>query len=366
MNTAYGNHGDLLINKSLLDLLSERGNICLNTNNIPMAFLNGLQLNESKVSKTTSLFRDLPKEWMQNLFRSKADKINLSIVTIPGHFFGSELDKALKVFISGLVLHLFKLLGIKILKFGGCVGPFSKSVAMAEKFRAKAFDYYSVRDTISIKYFEKYGFTPEYFPDLAFLTSFQNLNSIPQPTKYFVLSFRHSTNAMMHNANYLDKLYQKLDSIVHDTAKLTDATVVISYQVLNDRATCIKLKDRYESKGLEVTFIDKLLELQEAYDLYASAEIVLSNRLHVLLLALQGDTLPAAIINKSEHHKITGIYSDENLQDLILDIHNSERVEEFTKNLFENKQTHLNNIQTIKNSTYNTGREKINDILPGN
>jgi polysaccharide pyruvyl transferase WcaK-like protein len=79
------------------------------------------------------------------------------------------------------------------------------------------------------------------------------------------------------------------------------------------------LFERYQ-KNYDVLLIEKYIDSCSMYDLYSSASMVCSNRLHVLMFAMFCGSLPIAIVNRDKEKKINGIFSDAGLEEIILDI----------------------------------------------
>lgn len=363
MKTAYGNLGDLLINRNLLRQLSDWGQVHLNVAGIPDDFLEGLELDSKKVVQTDCFYRDLIRSLVQNRFQPKNKRRNIAVVTIPGHFFGGGYTKCLSVTASGCVLHILRLLGAKILKFGGCVGPLSRAAAVCERFRAKAFSFYSVRDSISQGYCARQGFRPELFPDLAFVADYQIPESTNDLQNYLVLSFRAQTHALEIGNSYVSDLVRRLDELLNQLATSINPTIVICHQVVNDQRFCSDVCSKIESEGYRVRCFEKQLTLDEALQLYNGAAFVLSNRLHVLLLALVAGSIPIAVIDKEKHHKITGIFSDENIGELVCDIKSSVDSRKFIKNRLLNIEEDKKKLKAVREKTYETAKRTIEKVV---
>jgi hypothetical protein len=90
--------------------------------------------------------------------------------------------------------------------------------------------------------------------------------------------------------------------------------------VESDRAASRDVADGLRRAGMGVQLRGEVLTLDEAVRLYAGAWCVVSNRLHVLLLALQSGSLPLALADANDNVKITSILDDNDLGDLVVSL----------------------------------------------
>src|SRR5690606_7270723 len=93
---------------------------------------------------------------------------------------------------------------------------------------------------------------------------------------------------------------------------------VLSYRVDFDRDINKDLRERIKGHA-SVEFRDGTLTLDEALKLYASAGVVISNRLHVLLVAILAGSIPVALTDLETHAKITDLFRDNGLDEYLVD-----------------------------------------------
>ncbi|MFC4700664.1 polysaccharide pyruvyl transferase family protein [Glaciecola siphonariae] len=309
--TSFNNEGDLLINRALLQFVSSYGKVIIDRRSSPDEFLEELTKDIENCELSDTFYKTLIKN---TLSRHKT-----FLLTIPGHFFGEGIKKAFSIFVSACFFYLLKIGGVKILKFGGCLGPFDWPVKVAERFRASAFTFYGIRDSISIANLNKSS-KVERFPDLAFVSDdIKKISENKQSERNgnLVISFREQTNAMFNAQGYTEKITDKLAKLIEQKQA---NKLVFCYQVPSDRDFNHRLFCEFKERGYNCEFINKKLRLNEALKLYANSSFVLSNRLHILVPSLCFGTAHLGIIDKKQHHKILGIYRDLNIDSLLVDI----------------------------------------------
>lgn len=74
----------------------------------------------------------------------------------------------------------------------------------------------------------------------------------------------------------------------------------------------------FKMHGLQAECQAMTSSIQENREAYGEARMVISNRLHVLLLTMSSGGLPIALLEHEEHSKIAGLYEDIGLKDLVM------------------------------------------------
>lgn len=355
LNVQYENAGDLLINKCLITELRKYGQPIINISGMPKDFLDSLELEKKEGVKKIRFLFFILAGLFQSLFRTH----NIYIFSGPGHAYGTSLSYALRLLRFGLYWRIFRLFGVKTIKAACSAGPFSQIVKNAERFCATAFQWFLVRDSISLSYCKKLGIKCEYFPDLSYLTNIKFEKKKLYSEEYVVLSFRESSHGLDSTVDYAEKLFQKMDRLLENLHQSSISKIVISYQVSRDRDFCLKFKERYSRMDYEVIFHNEKLNVEKALSLYSQAKFIFSNRLHVLLLGLISGSLPLAIIDKERHHKITGIYIDEQLEDCIADIYKTGDEMGFLEDKYKNHTRYIEKMALIKNKRHREIQDKF-------
>jgi|GEM_PF-4047451 len=322
--TQYENMGDLLINKSLLNLLRRYGTIIIDDRNKPVWFVNELK-KESDLIVSEIFPKNLGNYLEDVLLENKEEDDICYQVFVPG-------DKSRKGFKKAIwsLKHFYKLVkqkqkGCRSIRLGFSIGDFDTANLITESLYSLAFHTYGIRDSISMHYARKFRFSNTvFFPDLAW--AYEDYEDVPNPvnesSRYIVLSFRANKVGTVYQSSYLSTAIDRLKKLF-DVDWFNGVKIVISYQVAFDREACIQLRDALQNSG-DICFVDKLLTINEAIALYKGAEMTLSNRLHVLLLASISGCFAVPFINSAHNKKIVGIYQDNDLSDLIVDYNSSE------------------------------------------
>jgi polysaccharide pyruvyl transferase WcaK-like protein len=341
--TQYENLGDLIIIKVLLDNLRRYGNLVINEKDLPEWFCQELEIKQDeRASKYKSKFSLLVLKFaLKNLFSSKN---RIYYILTPGHRFsvntdnynfGDYLNYLIKKIQSLATFAVFKILGVRICRFGVSIGPFSTIDEIAEKIQSNLMYFYSVRDTKSETYAKKIGINKvKIFPDLAWLLKVPtaNNNLVHFNNEYVILSFRESTHSFDESDTYRKNLFPILDEIVKTVCHKWNKKLLVSYQVDMDYEFNREIYYRYKG-DYDVTFIEQKIDSQKMYDLYSRAYMIFSNRLHVLMFATVCGSIPVAVVDKARHDKIIGIFSDAELMQQVIDISSSEHILDLLNNI---------------------------------
>lgn len=331
--TQYENTGDLLICKTLLKLISFNNQVILDDSNAPSWFIKELS------NQSTSLLSDRSKHTLiktilfQLLKRKKGQSVYL--IFPPGHIFRSRAVNWYIIFRAFAVYNLLKLLGCKIIRMGFSIGPFDPQNAKVERLLSHVYHTYGLRDQASLQLAKQLKIAnTKYFPDFAWAYQSQIVPASVDEN-VIVLSFRSNNRGRVFQEDYLDLTIKSLIKLLKSIPGSFNK-IIISYQVLYDREGSVKLYDEIKNQ-FNVEFIDKKLSLEEAEKLYSSAFAVISNRLHVLLLASQSHTLAIPLINFDDNGKIVSIYKDNDLDDLLISNQNPDIVQ--FNEIMDNKKT---------------------------
>lgn len=318
ITTSFENEGDVLINRSLIENLCKYGEVHINVRKKPLNFIEKITVNIDGVI--------LEENFYFKLFRYIITK-KVYIITTPGHSFGTGFKKCFSNIFSFCFLFLLKIFGAKICKFGASAGPYDLSVNLTERLRSKLFNFYGLRDKKSIKLL-KLNPDKSFFPDLSFISedisklkNRKSKNSIQN----IVISFRPETNVLEKRDDYIDSLNLKLQKILENTSK--KIVIIFCYQVPSDKEINFQLYKSALSLGLNVIWMQDKLTLQQALEIYNNSYIVISNRLHILLPSLILNVRHIPMIDTKSHAKITAIYEDLGLKEMLCDIYSDEKVD---------------------------------------
>ncbi len=331
----YMNTGDQLIIRNLLNQTRPYGEIIVNDLTTPAWFIDVIcdpvDIRFSNISSNrfySGIFKRLLKQ------KISGEHIRSFILLSPGHFSRRGLKLATSIFKLYLRLIVLRCLGCKVIRVGFSIGPFDALNGWMESITTWVYAFYGVRDFTSATLAKRYHFSHlNYIPDMAWsFVPAKNLTPCKY-NNYVVISFRSNAYGAEHSSDYLQTIAEKLHHLI-SSCKLANCKLIISYQVESDRLASLYLFNHLKA-DFDTELLDKLLTIEDASSLYASSYCVISNRLHVLLLASQNKTLAIPYVNSEDNIKITSIFNDNQLgQFLIYSDHSSEeRLHKLNKQL---------------------------------
>lgn len=308
-NTQHENLGDRGIAISLLTEVRQFAETIVNVKGCPPDYADELAnyadsvVSESKLSSVFSII----------LERLKGNKVFLLMK--PGHFFGNDggsLNKSLQFFVFFL-LYVF---GVRMVRFGCSLGPFSSAALLIEKISSYFFCKYTAREDYSISYMKLSGaHKTTYFPDLAFAlpaTFIPSLSVGFEKRDTISLSFRYEDNL-------IDTVWRVIECLHRVSYGGEKVKFVPVAQVTRDFSFLSEI-----ASGA-VGDIDKVMvypqsSKEQIFDIYRKSKYIISNRLHALLFAAKLGCLPIALIKKERNVKIVGVLEKVGLGELIVDI----------------------------------------------
>jgi polysaccharide pyruvyl transferase WcaK-like protein len=355
VHTQYENLGDMVINRNLLFLLRKHGEVIVNDNDTPQDFLDNLGVvSEERFTNKYSGRFFLKVLTVALKLRGKKD---IYLFIPPGH---RVSDLKVKQLILSLILIIFSILGIKVCEVGVSIGSFNWMKQLAEKLKSGFIHFYGVRDKLSRDIGNQYGIKNlSLVADLSLAyplmlehnKKYANqehgdylIKELEGLSNFSVLSFRIDTTDPK-TKNYSESV----TSYILETVAKLNQPLVLAYQVTQDKVYMAELYEKLKSKGHAVRFIDIQLDLAGAELLYSRAQYVLSNRLHVLLFAALVNSLPIAIINPADNRKISALFADAHLNELILDVEDKDfvKLEKSLANIADNKEAIKDKVATL-------------------
>lgn len=303
--TAYtnkGNVGDLIITKYQIEEYAKYGVVYVDCHGMPEEFRSAIFDSES------STIIDFEAEYGTS-YRSKRIFSVFSILNKQGftHFCGipgpcellePPLRKMLLKILGAILPAVF--LNKRIQKYALGVDinfDFNGLTGMLNRWYFNRFDVIGIRSEDNLKRLEKRMKNVIYIPDMAFLYPGYEADTYDHDNNRIGLSFREVENYSL--------LRETLIAICA-LAREHNMTIDLLYQVDEDRSLCNRLNVDLEGYG--VRFIDSPIDYH-SLAFYRNYDIVISNRLHVLLLSALNGALPFGIISRSrDEQKIKDIF----------------------------------------------------------
>lgn len=342
----FDNTGEVLIYRSLLNYLRKYGSVILNdADSISPVFLKRIGINEKERLSSNS-----PHPFMLAIFifafkcLFTGDKVYF--VTGVGEHHVSGKKDILKNVISFFFLGFLKLLCVNIVRIGMSMRFGGKGEAMSEKLLSSVFDSYYVRDSLSKYYCNTANITKcGLAPDLSwgYNCDYSGTNNPQQ----FVFSFRAFCESESNQEIYVEKLKLSIRQMIDHILALSNQTkILFTYQVDKDFGFMKLIYDEFYTSTPQISFIDKLLTLDNAKDYYGVSSVIFSNRLHVLLLGYKYGAMTICLTDVVKHVKIKGIFDDCNLSHNLLDINSA--IDERTSKFELLRKETLSNVRSMR------------------
>ena len=186
--------------------------------------------------------------------------------------------------------------------------------------RSKILHAHYVRDSLSAELAieSKFKLTGS-FPDLAF-----NLfdATIKKENKYDIKKICFSFRTDQYKNQYDDVLFC-LNEITKGLNSIDE--IVLFSQVQRDEITMNKLqKDLSQYTESRITLKSEFTDINNCLNFYNSCDLVISNRLHVILMALSKGTSVVTCISDKHGEKIKGIMKDIKVESDLINIQDNQ------------------------------------------
>jgi polysaccharide pyruvyl transferase WcaK-like protein len=296
------NLGDLLLHEVLVELLCIRGVRILNRD---------VQLREV-VSSHGSLIAAA-------FARRRGKPVSATLVYPLGQGLGKSILKLPSVLVLLAYLGLLKLLGVRIvvLSRGIMYRTFVNSVQ--EYGLSRLADYYSLRDRDSIA---RIGTTcarrVTWFPDLSWLSRLEPPAQSLRTS--VVLCFRG--DEAHGSRRRLEAIINRLDTLLSEAAHAGIDDFVLVQHHVDDTWITDSIQSRYDMR-YQLKRLPGVLSLGDVPHVYGQSALVVSNRLHSLLLGLQMGSQVLAVI-PPEDTKIRDQFRDLGLSSHIIEMTTAE------------------------------------------
>lgn len=312
------NLGDWLIIKTLLECLTAFGTVVCYDAKLLDYGIEGLE------------YVDHP-EFHSRLYHSAkhcqgSAEDQVFLVLNPGHHFSTVASEEVY---SGRQsehqwLQVCKNEAIRIVRFGVSIGPFVEKERPIEKRLGKLFDFYSARESWSLEYVQGLGISnARRFCDLAFLARIPDVKTLGECRDRILLSFRECIMGSEIPERYdFDNLIRIIGLAYQALQGVAERDFYLGYQTTADAEFSARLGHTLIENSMDLKMMYGEMDWQRAEETYSRTDIVLSNRLHVLLIGMLLGGVPIAVIDAERHTKISALFADLGLSHLILHVNN--------------------------------------------
>lgn len=343
--TQFDNLGDSLINEVLFSVARAKGTLHTDCQNVPENY-------KHVTGITSTETYDSSWQFYKKLIYLKLQGHDVTYLLKPGHIFtlADSVKQIIHDSITIFIFTVFKLIGIKIKRFGASLSPFSPISLIMEKIKAHLTTTLSYRENYSREFLEKNCFKNIIFcPDLLFYPDYQPLKPLQKDTIKIAFSFRASPLKKGNDIAYMTMIKDFIKRLSQES----NYELIAVSQVSRDTVFQQELIE-ITGKNIQHYMYDCTVAGRENIaDAYKQADIIISNRLHGLLNSAIFGCHPVAFVTE-DNHKVIGVLETAGLNHLILCADNYV-FDDFT-NIIK---------RPIKNEylTLNTMRETLKHIL---
>lgn len=322
VRTQFENAGDCVILRELIRLLSERGDvkIDLGRHGTPQRFVDQV----SSAAPAHRLLRAV-KSISAPMLMARLRGRRCFWFLVPGHkTLGSRPVSPLSECLRDLPLLLASACGVRICQLGASFDGLSTSELKAWTRRRRRLFLLSPRDSASAKYLESHGIRCDpCIPDLAFnlfvhAPPYHDRRAGPDRT--VCISFRSDQYAGQE-----DDAVAVTRAVWRSVSRDTRWTSVA--QVARDVGAMESVLRRLQDSQVQVEpVLDLHADVESCLAFYRDVSLVVSNRLHVLLMAASQGARILAVAEGPGRAKLRGMLGDIGLEGAILDMHALDRL----------------------------------------
>lgn len=244
----------------------------------------------------------------------------------PGHLSSKEnfFKSILKIFLDLVRTLIYKFFGIKFVRLGVTLGPYSNFEWYLVRYIIKNSYKNVVRDSSNYKFLKLRNRNVNYLPDLAFLLFNDSLLKLVSNSPFDVesdllISMRGNLKGKKIDNTYFSYQLQKIKDILKNN--LSVKKIIISYQVDADKESSQILYDSLQNLFPNITFVflQNQLSFYDAIKFYSNSNLLITNRLHVLLISMSLSVPSIIVTDNVNHLKLIDIVNDLQLSELYLD-----------------------------------------------
>jgi len=309
--TQIENLGDDIILRQLLRLLEQRSDVVVDVSKVPGWAREVIAVDTRTAFDRPGFTRSLLRAALRRLWNRSAPKVFL--ILKPGHIGGNYGFRHSAGRVGLLVLTcLCRILGVSVLRAGFSVDDCRGALLHIERLQSRLQNVYAPRDGVSEDYAARVGIrVTGRSADLAY-----TLGVCDEPwidRRGTVLSFAASTDGHLQ-VDYADQLSEFLRRYLKAR---NESEMTWCAQVVRD-ARFGDLVLAGHPRVSRISFDRDAPSAEKIFATYATADLVLTNRLHSFLFALSRGALAVVVTDPSRHGKIVGIVDEMGLPELLL------------------------------------------------
>ncbi|HSG37004.1 MAG TPA: polysaccharide pyruvyl transferase family protein [Paracoccaceae bacterium] len=304
VKTQFGNLGDALINRELIRLLASHGQLVINLAGAPPTFRAWIDDGiPASAIRTATVGYWLRLIWA--LLRRPIGGADCWVVLNPGGYVG-EVGRIAMVgkLLGAFRLQLLRCFGCNTMLVGVSYERLGPRLLRSLRAQSRALDVHAPRDSRTAAYCDanEIPYTNA-LPDLAF--ALPRLSRNEQTETRALASFRQQPG--------LDPVGALRDLVPAGFG------LDFAWQVASDSSYQTRLCEEWIGMGNRTSILGLDLSIESARQAYGRYDIVYSNRLHVLLLAMSAGAYAVPVLAPGQGEKIRGVFADLGLEARIVD-----------------------------------------------
>lgn len=343
----FNNTGEVLIYKSLLENLRNYGNVIIDDSpHIQSLFLSRIGIRDEERLHTYTKFSFVKYILIKSLLNVISRNPIYFVTGVGDH----KVNGAKKNLLSFFFLLFCRLCGTKVLRIGMSISFKDAAAKWSERLLSLTIPYYYVRDTLSLQSCHEAGVRKAMLaPDLSWAYQISNYEEKDsKEVKLVIFSFRDYCTSKKKKEPYRSDLILAIGVVLKRVCTNPLTKILFTYQCDQDLQFMNELKTEFNSYP-QIEIIPELVTLDNADNYYGQSQIVVTNRLHVLLLSYKYGALPIGLTDLKGHKKIHGIFKDNGLEDLLIDIYADEDViTDSYKRIIDKRTGYLQTIKTVE------------------
>lgn len=323
VDTQHDNAGDCLINRELIRLLAERGDVVLDTGRCPAEFARQLW---SIPRLDRQGRRPLGGSFSVSMLAAALGGRDCYWFLMPGAVTGDRRARdRLRSWVRDLPLRLAHATGVRICQVGASFGDMTPAHLDVWRRRRRVLWLVSPRDSRSAAYLGSHGIaTDPCIPDLAF-NVFEDescRHSIGMPDGHGGCGESPRIGCFSFRTDQAPRQQESVEAAMHAICRSLGANVrwkpvvQVGRDIRGMAALCAALE---KAHGDVDPLVDLHQDLEACLGFYRGVSFVVSNRLHVLLMAASQGARVLAITGTGPGDRASGAKLEGVLEDLGLD-----------------------------------------------
>lgn len=314
------NAGEILINVLLVRELSKHARVYIvgNCDDVMHYLTRNNPFAHRIITRSSGCFREKLRNAFHHVFSATF------IIDPPGHYFDSRDCKGILKHWKCLLRIIYnRLFGIRCIRIGATVGPYTRVNWLIAWLCSLAYSKFGTRELQNFEELHARGFSNLlYTPDPAFLlptSAFQisKDDATAETHPYISITLRGAIPGVHTGDSYYGALVKSLTRILP-----VNRNYFLSCQAEDDLLFMMRLFQELQNRGYFVQLIPGILPLDEALEHYRNADAVVTNRLQVALPALLNNTPAFALTDVEHHSKLVNLYTENGLENMLLNIYN--------------------------------------------